>query len=379
MEKRKSWKRRFRIIGCFGTMVLLLGCTIMKEWKPLATKDTELKKILETAIADSGQPSVACSLVRSENPTIFSAAGLTRIGDGIPVTDRSLYHIGSTTKSMTAVLAAILIEKERLDFSTTLSEALPGMEMRDEYRDKTILDLMLSRAGIIPFQQTTNEDPAVVQALWTDIPAANKGDPWSERAAITAYVLSLPPIHSPGEEAVPVYSNVSWAILGHILEVTAGMSYEEALITMVFKPLGIEGFKLGGWPRDDYGIDEPVGHYPPEDPAHSAIPRPQSAADDYSFPAWMNPAGGVNMDIQGFSQYAIEQLRGLNGKGILLSKASYEKIHSVNAVADYGHHVSGGKFRPEAVIGPWLGDRTNRLGEFKFLRTVQAGLSTHAL
>lgn len=350
MGTRKRSPKFFWIFCSLGAALVVSGCATVSAWKPLVSNGDEMKRVVETAIAEDGQPSAAGALVRADGAAVSAAAGSTRMG-GIPVTEKSLYHIGSVTKSMTAVLAAILIEEGRLDYTTTLAAALPGINMRDEYRDRTILDLMLSRAGIIPFQHTDNEDPAVVEALWTDIPAANAGTPRSERAAMTAYALSLPPIYAPGDEAVPVYSNVSWAILGHILEETVGMPYEEALATLVFAPLGIRNYKIGGWPRDDYGADEPVGHYPPEDSAAPAARRPQSEADGYFFPAWMNPAGGVNMDIEGFARYAREQLRGLGGNGSLLPKHAYEKIHSVNAVADSATMYQGAPSGQELSLG----------------------------
>ena len=48
----------------------------------------------------------------------------------------------------------------------------------------------------------------------------------------------------------------------------------------------------------------------------------------------MNPAGGVHCTIKDFALFARDQLQGLQGKGTLLSGASYEKIHRVNKVTN---------------------------------------------
>ncbi|MBN1647623.1 MAG: beta-lactamase family protein [Spirochaetales bacterium] len=322
-------------MAAFIPLCLVCSCTNAggnRTWKPLVKNQQEMKSALEAALACGGQPSASCALVQSEGPALIASAGTSRLPDGTPVNTKSLYHIGSTTKSMTALLAMILVEQGKLQLSTTLSEVFPDMKMRTEYRDMDMLDLMMNRAGIIPFQQTANEDPQVVEDLWQRIPANHPDDPTGERAAMTAYTLALPSAGSTKSNPLIVYSNAGWAILGHCLETILGISYEQALTELVFNPLGISNFKIGGWPNDNYDPAQPVGHYPAE--AKGASPQAQTAENDYLFPDWMNPAGGVNIDIEGFTAYAREQLQGLKGKGTLLSQTGYSTMHSIQAQAD---------------------------------------------
>lgn len=322
-----------RIIALFLAAFGIAGCANSPDtWKPRVRNETELSNAIEKAIKGTGQPSAACALIRSTEDPIVAAAGRTRIDGGEEVTTKSLYHIGSTMKMLTATLTAILIEENILSYETTLADAFPDIPMHPDYRKVTILDLIYSRGGIIPFQNTDNEEPEIVEEFWLSIPARSPGSPETQREMITRYALARTPIQGEGNKAVPVYSNVGWAILGHILERTAGIPFEGLFKERILEPLGIKGYKFSGWPDDAYGTGEPIGHYPPE--TVGAKHRAQSAADNYRFPDWMNPAGGLSLDIHGFAAVIREQLLGLKGEGTLLNRSAYELIHSVGIEVD---------------------------------------------
>lgn len=287
---------------------------------------------IDRILSTHGQASAACAIVTAEGPVLIGAAGHTRLGGPETVHEKSLYHIGSTQKSMTAMLVLMLTEKGLLQTSTTLKEALPHVPMRPEYARVSIRALMLSRAGILPLQRTDTEAPQVVNELWHTIPSRHPLDARAQRAEVTAYALQLPSITPPDTEPQPVYSNVGWAILGHVIEQVLELPYEQILHSWLLRPLGIEQYKHGGWPRDDYAPSEPVGHYARETPEQPA--KRQTAGDGYRFPDWMNPAGGLNLSIDGFARYAQEHLLGLQGKSALLTQTSYKQLHVTQVEAD---------------------------------------------
>jgi D-alanyl-D-alanine carboxypeptidase len=372
-----QWHRKWiRTISAFA---------LRKRWKPIISSTEELAGLLKKALAFSGQPSVACAIVRSEGLPLIAAAGTTMVDNGSEVHSKSLYHIGSTQKSMTALLMARLVEQNKIAYSSTLAEVFPDVSMRSEYANRTLLDLTLSRAGLIPFQRYDLEDPVIASEFWDRIPSRFSDSPRSQRKAITTAALALPSV--PG----PVYSNVSWAVLGHALEVRAGMDYEQALETQVLSPLGITGHKFGGWPDDRYDPREPVGHYPGTKDEKC---RTQTDSDRYRFPDWMQPAGGLNLNIEGFANYAREHLRGLQGKGDLLSRNAYKELHRIHHSVDSGIMYPGtpagfkqnfglGWGIAKTALGPLsLSDGSGgtfyaRLMVFPTLDIAFAGLSNH--
>ena len=328
---RRCTTVRHRLAGFFKRIRGRVVLAATRRALPIHTSQAFVASI-DRILSAHGQASAACAIVAAEGPVLIGATGRTRLGGPETVHENSLYHIGSTQKSMTAMLVLMLAEKGLLQTSTTLKEALPHVPMRPEYARASVRDLMLSRAGILPLQRTDIEDPQVVNELWHTIPSRHPLDARAQRAAVTAYALQLPSITPPDTEPQPVYSNVGWAILGHVIEQVLELPYEQILHSWLLQPLGIEQYKHGGWPRDDYAPSEPVGHYARETPEQPA--KPQTAGDGYRFPDWMNPAGGLNLNIDSFARYAQEHLLGLQGKSALLTQTSYRQLHVTQVEAD---------------------------------------------
>ncbi len=339
-----------RILWLVPGIILILGITIFvtiftinnihkKErntvndnqvnWQPLITSDDELQQTLAQLCARYQQPAMACALVNNNRILVQAAAGNTVYGQGQPVDIDMRFHIGSTTKSMTALLIQMLVSEGKLSYETTLEQALPDIPMREEYRHVSISNLLLSKAGIIPFQRSDIEDPAVFQKLWYDIPAAF--DNLSEqRHQVACFALDTPPFNQPGTQAV--YSNVGWAIAGHIIEEAVGKSFETVLQEKIFQPLGMSSARLGGWPASESEPGQPRGHYP----VTGGSPMPQDLVDVYIFPGWMNPSGGVHCTITDYALYVMENLAGLEGHGKLLNKKGYENIHNIHMTTKVG-------------------------------------------
>lgn len=281
-----------------------------------------LKKICQKY----NQPAMACALIHKDEILIQAAVGTVAAGETMPVDEKSRFHLGSITKSMTALIIELLVRDGMLRYDMTLEEALPQVEMREEYRNITLHELLLHKGGIIAFQRTDVEDPSIAQALWVDIPAKYP-DLTKQREEMARLALNLPPINTPGTK--PVYSNVGYAIAGLIAETATGKSYETLLTEMVFQPLGMTGARAGNWPASLDEPQHPRGHYP----VPGKTPLAQKLEDEYVLPGWMNPSGGVHCTIQDFALYAKETLAGLQGTGILMEKAHYETIHCVRLIA----------------------------------------------
>jgi CubicO group peptidase (beta-lactamase class C family) len=322
------YARRVSLSGIAALALAGVSCVKDGPLREGMMTEADLAKALTRIAARRNVPALSAALVRYDGSTVSAAVGRTVVGGGQEVDALSRFNIGSTTKSMTAIVLGTLVAEGRLRWETTLEEALPGIRMRGEYKRATIHDLLLSRAGIIAFQRTDLEDPGIVGELWVEIPRAMP-DPREQRRAVTELSLDLPPIARPGTKSV--YSNVGWAIAGHIAEIAAGISFEDLMKNRIFDPLGMSGSTIGGWPARASDPLQPRGHYPPS--WFLGRPRPQALDDVYTFPDWMNPTGGVNCTIDDYARYALECLRGLRGEGKVLDAEGYERILSVQGTA----------------------------------------------
>lgn len=304
----------------------VLGARFLRArsaWVPLVRDDQAMARTLSRIAAAHGQPAMAAALVRGDAIVAEAAVGVTAQGEGQPVHRDSRFHLGSTTKAFTSLLIARLVREGRLGYDTTLSAALPHLDVKEPYAAVTVGDLLLSRAGLVPFQDTASEDPHLVEELWRRIPGAH-ADPPAQRCEVARCAFGLPPLAPPGTRHT--YSNVGWAIAGHVVESIAGASYEALLAREIFEPLGMTTARVGGWPASDTEPHQPRGHY-----VENGALRPQPLHDGYRFPAWMNPSGGIHCSIGDFARFARETLLGLQGKGTLLDAAGYREIHRVQA------------------------------------------------
>ena len=323
-------RRGMSLLAVFVIMQLSFGIACAKEkWHPVIQNDESLANLLTEMSEQHNQPAMAAALVFGDNIIAKSTVGNIVYGEGVSVNEDSRFHIGSTIKSMTAVLVAMLVKEGKLRYDMTLEQVLPGMSMRDEYRGVRISDLLNNKAGIIAYQLVANEDPVIVKKLMEEIPIAYP-DPTEQRREVTRLALNLEPIAEPGTKVV--YSNVGWPIIGYIAELATGQSYEDLLQERIFKPLGMNKARIGGWPASKSEPDQPRGHYVAQ--TNVGKPTSQSLDDEYVLPAWMNPSGGVHCTILDYALYAREHLLGLQGKGKLLGQKDYETLHKTHVTVN---------------------------------------------
>ena len=95
-------------------------------------------------------PALAVVVVKDGQICDRAAVGVRKWGDPTPVTTNDVFHIGSCTKSMTATLAAMLIEEGKLRWDTTIAEVFPELKgkMDKQYETVTVEQLLHHRGGV---------------------------------------------------------------------------------------------------------------------------------------------------------------------------------------------------------------------------------------
>jgi CubicO group peptidase (beta-lactamase class C family) len=296
--------------------------------------DKKLEKIVEEAVEKYDQPAMAVAIAEGESIMARTIVGTAEYGKDLSLNlEKSRFHVGSTTKPMTATLIAILVEEGKLSWETTIRQVFPDMPMRNEYGDMTIHHFLTSTAGVIPMQDEGKESWG--HDLFNKLPKEIQ-NPKQQRRELTKRALNYAPVATPGTTFI--YSNAGWAILGAIAETVTGISYENLMKAEIFDRLGMRSAKVGGWPASSEEPEQPRGHYGKILNPYTGEylfekhekPFPQELDDEYVFPAWMNPAGGIHMNISDFLLFAQDQLLGLQGKGKLMSQPYYQKLHQEN-------------------------------------------------
>jgi len=186
--------------------------------------------------AKAGTPALGAAWNRKGQPTTILVDGVRSSDSAVAVTAGDQWHLGSLTKAMTATLVARCIEAGLLSWTMTIGEVLgPKVpDMNPAYKTVGILHLLSHRGGLQP-----NIDLADMRRFSRDALA----DPRSERLSYAALALRQAPIGPAGAQMA--YSNNGYIVVGAMLEVLTGQSWENLITERVFKPLQLTSAGFG--------------------------------------------------------------------------------------------------------------------------------------
>jgi CubicO group peptidase (beta-lactamase class C family) len=196
----------------------------------------------------------------SDGQEVLAAHGVLNSATQVPVTTDSLFQVGSITKIWTATMIMQLIDEGLLSLNTTVAEVLPGArlgagDVGDVGDQVTVRHLLTHTSGI-------DGD------IFTD---TGRGDDCVER-----YVGLLAEAGStfPAGTAYS-YCNSGYVLLGRIIEVLDGQSWDESLRERLTSPLAVTqtvtlpeeailhraavGHRSGGTPVHVWGLPRSVG------------------------------------------------------------------------------------------------------------------------
>ncbi len=108
--------------------------------------DTEVDQVM----GDWSVPGLAIAVVTDSSVIWSRGYGDRTVEADAPVTDRTLFAIGSTTKAFTAAGLGLLHDEGQLDWKTPVQEYLPRFKLRDEFatEEMTAVDLLTHRSGL---------------------------------------------------------------------------------------------------------------------------------------------------------------------------------------------------------------------------------------
>lgn len=109
-----------------------------------------LDPVLLPYLAAHKLPAFAAAVVRGGRIVAVGAVGTRRAGTDIPVTRQDRFHIGSDTKAMTALTAAMLVEAGKLRWASTAGGAFPefAATMDAGLRGVTLEQLLSHTSGL---------------------------------------------------------------------------------------------------------------------------------------------------------------------------------------------------------------------------------------
>jgi CubicO group peptidase (beta-lactamase class C family) len=273
------------LITVFGALTLA-AATMLKplHWTPPSTNGMrDLSAFLQPYRTNLDLPALAVAVVHRKQVVGAAAVGERKVGSGTPVTLDDVFHIGSCTKSMTALLAVELVREGKIELTTRVDEIFPKWNLQGEKRKITLEELLQNRSGI------SGKPPG---DLWARAFGLSGSAP-EQRKEFLQRALAQELAATPGTKFI--YSNLGFALAGAMLEERAGLAWEDLVQEKVFRPLklGSAGF---GPPSSKDAIDNPWGH--------QRVSGKVVAIPPTDNPVVIAPAGLVHLSILDIARYA---------------------------------------------------------------------------
>ncbi|HEX8339327.1 MAG TPA: serine hydrolase domain-containing protein [Tepidisphaeraceae bacterium] len=281
--------------------------------------DGDDKSVSEVAAArrkQHGVPALAVATMKDGKLDDVAVVGTRKAGDPTRARWADRFLIGSATKAMTATLAARLVERGYMKWTSKVIDAFPGFagKIKAQYANATLEQLLAHRSGL----------PQSLTTAQTIGSAIAPGTPMQIRNNYLRSILRLKPADPAGEYN---YSDAGYIVAGALMETAMKEPYENLMRRLVFKPLGMDtaGF---GWPGTEGTLDQPR--------AHDVLGKSYSPNAVNRFPAIFNPSGGVHVSVIDWSKFVGVQLGTMPKK--FLTSDTVKKLRSpfAGGGTDYG-------------------------------------------
>lgn len=184
------------------------------------TTEAELDAYITKGMQDWRIPGLSIVVVKNDSVVYEKGFGVRRLGAPERVDARTLFGMMSTTKAMTALAIAMLVDSGKVAWDDPVTKHLPWFQLKDPWvtRELTVRDLLTHRAGL------GNAD-----LLWV------RGD--LSTREILERVRLLDPAYSMRDGFV--YQNIMYQVAGEVVAAASGMPWERFVQTRIMDAIGM--------------------------------------------------------------------------------------------------------------------------------------------
>ncbi|RZJ04371.1 MAG: class A beta-lactamase-related serine hydrolase [Brevundimonas sp.] len=255
---------------------------------------------LDAAFAERSPIALGGAVVTADGVAWSGVRGVRRFGEPDPVGLEDKWHLGSNAKAMTAAVYGRLVDQGRARWDAFVPEIFTDIPVDPAWADIRIVDLMHHRAGL--------GDASVLSRDWLMSARRDPASLVDQRTALAARAFAAPPTGTPGTFA---YGNADYVMIGAAIERLTRASWEAAMATELFAPLGLASAGFGAPRQNASGGPNAWGHMAPQPPFTPMDPASPGADN----PLAMSPAGGVHMTLSDYGRFLQALIR--DGEGWL--------------------------------------------------------------
>lgn len=237
---------------------------------------SELDKLVPAELKEKNTPGAVIAVVSGDQVIYQKAFGVANVETNAEMQPEMLFRLGSTTKMFTAAALLTLAEQNKIKMNEPIASRVKGLDPR--VGQVTPHHLLSNSAGVRDFapQIISSDDSSLgtmVRGWKGDVFFADQGEIYS-------------------------YSSPGYWLSGFVVEELSGKPYGDAMVELIFKPLGMERTTL----RPLMAITYPfaTGHAVQEGKATILRPVYNNVAQ------W--PAGSIFSNAKDLSRWVIALL-----------------------------------------------------------------------
>ena len=284
-----------RLLMRLGILISALALSSAAAQEPFPGLDAYIAKALQA----SKIPGIAVAIVRNDSVLYTKGFGVLAAGSTTPVDDQTLFEIGSSSKSFTATLVAMMVADGKMRYDDRITQYLPDFKLYDPLAsaELTVRDALTHRAGL-----------SRGELIWLGSGAT--------RAEVLHRVRFLKP-QSPFRSRYS-YQNIMVLAAGEAAGKAAGTSWDDLLKQRIFVPLGMRSSvsTMIGLPTRNFATPHGMVR-------DSVYVKPHSNMDN------IGPAGSIISNARDMAQWLRFQLAdGVYDGKRLVSSAALRETHT---------------------------------------------------
>ena len=209
------------LAGALALCAVTLGSVAAgAQEPPTRAPEADLDAYIAKGMQDWKIPGLSIAVVKNDSVVYARGFGVRRVAADGAVDAQTLFGMMSTTKAMTALAVAMLVDSGKVAWDDPVTKHLPWFQLSDPYvtRHLTVRDLLRHNAGL------GNAD-----LLWV------RGDLSSRE--ILERVRHLPIAYSLRDGFI--YQNVMYQAAGEVVGAASGMPWERFVKTRIMDPIGM--------------------------------------------------------------------------------------------------------------------------------------------
>lgn len=295
----------------FSIMIVLLIAVLSVF--PLSAKSKfskqEFDKFIIQTMNEWKVPGIAVGIIQDGKVILAQGYGYRDMEKKLPVTDRTLFAIGSTSKAFTAFIMGTLVDEGKVEWDQPVRTYLPDFKMFDPYvtehmtpRDLLIHDSGLPRYDIIWYGADRNMDDLYKSLQYLE--------------------------PTKGFRTTFQYQNLMYMTAGYLEAKIAGTSWQNLVKQRIMNPIGMKNSNFSvieSQKADDYAL-------PYDEENGKIIPIPF-----YTKVENLAPAGAINSNIDDMLLWVKLNLQsGKWGDKQLINAPTLKMIHSPQMVLTGG-------------------------------------------